>query len=151
MPNLDYISADLNRSSAMVQMDVCDIPYEDNHFDVILCSHVLEHIADDQRAMGELFRVLKPGGWAILQSPVDSGRARTFEDPNIVTPEDRERVFGHSDHVRIYGHDYKDRLDQAGFTVQLDEYGRDLGAEAIRRYSLRKDAEIYLCTKPRRE
>lgn len=151
MPSLDYVSADLNRSSAMVQMDVRDIPFEDDDFDVILCSHVLEHVADDQRAMGELFRVLKPGGWAILQSPLDSGRARTFEDPHVVTPEGRERVFGHSDHVRIYGRDYKDRLEQAGFTVHIDKYARDLGADAIRKYGLKKRAEIHLCTKPKRE
>ncbi len=86
MSNLDYISADLNSPMAMVKMDITNILYEDNSFDVILCSHVLEHAVDDRKAMRELFRVLKPGGWGILQVPIL--RDKTFEDPSIVSPED---------------------------------------------------------------
>ena len=70
MANLDYISADLESHLAVVKVDITNILYEDNSFDVILCSHVLEHVIDDQKAMRELFRVLKPGGWAILQVPI---------------------------------------------------------------------------------
>ena len=65
MSNLDYISADLNSPYAMIRMDVTNILYEGNYFDVILCSHVLEHVVDDKKAMLKFFRVLKPGAWAL--------------------------------------------------------------------------------------
>ena len=148
-PNLDYVSADLDSPLAMVKADIMNIPYKDDSFDVILCSHVLEHVADDQKAMRELFRVLMPGGWAILQSPVDRQRNETFEDPNVTSPQDRLRFFGQSDHVRVYGRDYKDRLEKAGFSVKVDGYVRSLGADEINVHGLREDEVIYLCTKPR--
>ena len=146
MSNLDYISVDLNSPSAMVKMDITNILYKDNSFDVILCSHVLEHVVDDRKAMRELFRVLKPGGWGILQVPIL--RDKTFEDPSIVSPEDRERIFGQKDHVRKYGLDYKDRLEGAGFTVKVDEYIRELGVHSVRTYGLKGNETIYFCTKP---
>ena len=105
-PNIDYLSADLNSPSAMVKMDITNIKYEDNSFDVIICNHVLEHIPDDRKAMSELYRVLKPGGWAILQVPISLLLNKTYEDPTVTTPEEREKVFGQSDHVRIYAKDY---------------------------------------------
>lgn len=147
MPNLDYISADLLSPLAMVKMDITNISYEDNFFDVILCCHVLEHIIDDHRALTELFRVLKPSGWAILQVPIDLNRDKTFEDANIVTPKERERIFGQKDHVRIYGRDYKQRLEKAGFTVKVDTYVRELTDDMIKKYGLKKDEVIYFCTK----
>lgn len=148
MSNLDYISADLESPLATVRMDITNILFDDNTFDVILCVHVLEHVMDDRKAMRELYRVLKPGGWAILQSPVDPDYEKTFEDPDIVSPEDRERFFGQKNHVRIYGRDYKDRLEEAGFTVKVDGYIRESGADLIERYGLEEhDTDIYLCTK----
>ncbi|MEG3066539.1 methyltransferase domain-containing protein [Acetomicrobium sp.] len=120
-----------------------------NQFDCIICYHVLEHIPDDQMAMKEIFRVLKPGGWAILQVPIL--RDKTFEDPSVITPEDRERVFGQRDHVRIYGLDYKDRLEQAGFSVKVDDYVKQLSSDVIERYGLMKDENIYFCSKPNLE
>ena len=147
LKNLEYVSADLYSPLAMVKMDITNILYEDDSFDVILCSHVLEHVMDDQSAMKELIRVLKPGGWAILQTPIDSHLHETFEDPTIVSDTGRERAFGQSDHVRIYGLDYKDRLEKAGFTVKLDSYATDLDADAIIKFGLMKDEEIYFCTK----
>lgn len=131
----------------MVKMDVTNIAMPDNQFDCIICYHVLEHIPDDEKAMTELFRVLKPGGWAILQSPVDHNRDKTYEDPSIVSPDERERAFGIKDHVRLYGRDYKDRLERAGFTVKLDCYVTELRDDKIKRYGLMKDEIIYLCTK----
>jgi len=148
-PNLDYVSADLDSTLAMVKVDIINIPYKDDSFDVILCSHVLEHVADDQKAMRELFRVLMPGGWAILQSPVDRQRNETFEDPNVTSPQDRLRFFGQSDHVRVYGRDYKDRLEKAGFSVKVDDYVRSLSADEINVHGLHEDEVIYLCIKPR--
>lgn len=147
LPNIVYTSADLYSPIAMVKMDITNIDYHDNSFDVIFCNHVLEHIVDDRKAMRELFRVLRPGGWAILQSPIDQKLDRTFEDPSIVRPKDRERVFGRKDHVRVYGRDYKDRLEQVGFTVKLDSYVKDLGIDMIRKYGLMADEDMYFCTK----
>jgi len=148
MSNLDYISADLNSPYAMIRMDVTNILYEGNYFDVILCSHVLEHVIDDKKAMMEFFRVLKPGGWAILQVPVFTDREHTFEDPQIKTPEEREIAFGQKDHVRIYGLDYRKRLEEAGFIVIVDDYVKGLSLEMVREFSLNRDENIYICTKP---
>lgn len=147
LPNLDYISADLQSKYAQIKMDITNIPCKDSFFDVILCSHVLEHVHKDKQAMRELFRVLKPGGWAILQVPIDSSLRVTFEDPEIVTPEDRKQYFGQSDHVRLYGRDYKDRLEEAGFSVKVDGYVRKLDTAMIEKCRLNKDEDIYCCTK----
>jgi SAM-dependent methyltransferase len=143
--SIDYLSADLSSPFAMVKMDITDIQYPDNHFDVIYCSHVLEHVPDDRRAMREFLRVLNPGGWAILQVPITA--EATFEDPTITSPEDRKRVFGQDDHVRCYGPDYKDRLAEVGFTVKADSFVRDLSDEEIRRLGLVGTGEVYFCTK----
>jgi hypothetical protein len=97
--------------------------------------------------MKELFRILRPGGWALLQSPIDPRRAETFEDPAIVSPRDRERAFGQHNHVRIYGRDYKERLRNAGFAVKVDGYARGLKAPVLTKYGL-SDEDIYFCKKP---
>src|SRR5262249_36838215 len=113
-PNLDYVSADLDPRRAMVKMDITDLSYPDGSFDVVLCSHVLEHVTDDRRALSELHRVLKPGGCAIVLVPIDYKRAETFEDPTVVSPGDRERLFWQADHVRLYGRDFRERLEETG-------------------------------------
>lgn len=102
---------------------------------------MLEHIPDNQMAMEEIFRVLKPGGWAIPQIYIL--RDKTFEDPSVKTPEDRERVFGQRDHVRVYGLDYKNRLEQAGFSVKIDDYVKQLSDDVVRKYGLMKDENTY--------
>ncbi len=147
LPKLDYLPADLDSPLAAVSVDITDIPYNDNTFDVIICNHVLEHIDDDRKAMSELCRVLKPGGWAIVQSPLDTKRAHTVEDAAIVSPQARKAHYGHDDHRRIYGQDYKDRLEAAGFSVRIDEYVRELGDDVIQKYRLTKNEYIYLCEK----
>jgi SAM-dependent methyltransferase len=148
LPNLRYITADIDSPLADVQMDIMDIHFEDAMFDMILCYHVLEHIPDDQRALSELYRVLKPGGWGIIQSPINLNYEKTFEDPSITSPQDRLRYYGHSDHKRWYGRDYRARLEAAGFTVKVDSYVRELDTELIERYGLRRDEDIYFVTKP---
>lgn len=148
LPNLDYVSGDIVPGKAMVQMDITDIKLPDNQFDCILCYHVLEHVTDDQKAMRELFRVLKPGGWAILQSPIDYTRKETFEDPSVTSPEERERLFGQSDHLRMYGRDYKERLEKAGFVVKVDDYVKKLPNRLIKKYGLDNTEDICFCTKP---
>lgn len=148
LPNLAYVSADLSSAFAMEMADITHIPHRDSAFDVILCSHVLEHVLDDRAAMSELFRVLNPSGWAILQSPVDTNRESTYEDAKITSPQAREMAFGQCDHVRVYGLDYKDRLERAGFAVQLESYARQLPAKYRERFGIRADEDIWFCTKP---
>jgi hypothetical protein len=145
--NLDYVSADMSSRSAMVRMDITDIQFPDDSFDVILCSHVLEHVGDDGRALCELRRILKPGGWAILQVPVDGSRERTFEDPRVTDAADRERLFGQSDHVRMYGRDYPQRLADAGFDVQVVAYAAHLGPDVVRVCGLDADENLHICRK----
>ena len=99
--------------------------------------------------MKELFRVLKPGGWAFIQWPIDPAREKTFEDETVVLLKDRERVFGQEDHVRIYGLDYGERLREAGFVVTEDPYVRDLDADFITRHGLERNVDIFRCDKPR--
>ncbi len=113
-----YLTADLYNPRAMVKMDITDIQYPDDSFDVIYCSHVLEHVLDDRQAMREFLRVLKPDGWAILLVPIGR-REKTYEDPTIVDPQERLKHFGKEDHVRIYGPDYADRLREVGFRVKV--------------------------------
>lgn len=146
-PRINYVTAGLDASFIQVEMDLVHMACKADLFDVIICSHVLEHIPDDVAAMRELRRVLKPGGLAFLQSPLDDQREATFEDENCRTPEDRARVFGQRDHVRIYGRDYPNRLEQAGFTVQVDDYVKTLPPETIRRYGLIAEEALYICTK----
>lgn len=147
LPNLEYITTDLFDRLAMVKMDITNITYEDNQFDVILCSHVLEHIPDEHKAISELLRILKPSGWAILQVPLDTRREKTFEDPSIVSPEDRRRNFGQEDHVRLHGLDYKERLEKAGFKVKVEDYVQELGAEKAKKYKLEETRNGHMCNK----
>jgi SAM-dependent methyltransferase len=143
---IEYISGDLESPTAMVRLDVTDLPFRDGWFDVVFCNHVLEHVPDDRRAMRELRRVLSRDGFAILQTPFEPDRATTFEDRSIVGASERERVFGHPEHVRIYGRDIHDRLREAGFAVRLDPYVRTLPAEVVARYGLDPREEIFFCT-----
>jgi SAM-dependent methyltransferase len=142
----DYLTADLFDPRAMVRMDITDIELADESFDVVYCSHVLEHVQDDRAAMKELFRVLKRTGWAILNVPITDDH--TFEDPSIVDPEERLRVFGQRDHVRRYGPDYIERLREAGFTVEVTGVA-DLTTEgeAVRMGLTSASGEIHFCTK----
>jgi SAM-dependent methyltransferase len=147
MKNLEYITADIESPLAKVKMDVHKIPFSDNTFDVAFCNHVMEHVNDDILAMSEILRVLKPGGWAIIQSPIDMDREETFEDPSIVSPSEREKIFGQNDHVRIYGRDYKQRLKKAGFDVKEDRFVMELDQQTVRRYALPANEIIFLCRK----
>jgi SAM-dependent methyltransferase len=143
---VNYLTADLLGPSAMVVMDITDIHYADQSFDVIYCSHVLEHVQDDRRAMREFYRVLKNDGWAILLVPVTS--ERTFEDPSIIDPRERFKIFGQTDHVRRYGPDYVDRLREAGFNVEITRVCDLVNDEEATEMGLASDnGQIYYCTK----
>jgi SAM-dependent methyltransferase len=142
----NYITADLSDSRAMVRMDVANISYPDQSFDVIYCSHVLEHVRDDRKAMREFYRTLKSDGWAILLVPI-SGEV-TVEDPSVVEPAERVRLFGQKDHVRRYGRDYVDRLHEAGFNVEIIRVDDVAHSDEMLRMGLTPaSGEIYHCTK----
>lgn len=148
MDNLDYVTADIESPLAKVKMDIHHIPFDENTFDVVLCNHVMEHVDNDLIAMKEIFRVLKTGGWAIIQVPFfHPVPDRTYEDRSITLRGDREKVFGQDDHVRKYGKDYTDRLRLAGFDVKEDNYIQDIDHELVARYALPADEIIYLCRK----
>ena len=145
--NLDYTTTDLFSPLADVKADICDLPFEDNQYDVILCNHVLEHIPDDTKAMQELYRVLKPGGMAILQIPQDLSRATTFADDTITDQKERAKIFGQYDHVRIYGRDYFNKLRSIGFKVIEEDYTNKIAPELVEKYCLAKGEIIPVCFK----
>lgn len=136
--NLDYTTTDLLSPLANVKADICNLPFEDNSFDVIFCNHVLEHIPDDTKAMQELYRVMKPNSWGIFQIPQDLSREKTFEDNSITDKKERAKIFGQYDHVRVYGRDYFDKLRSIGFKVKEVYYTQTLSAELVKKYCLAK-------------
>jgi SAM-dependent methyltransferase len=142
-----YLTADLVNPRARIKMDITQIQYPDQSFDVIYCSHVLEHVPDDRQAMREFHRTLKTDGWAVLLVPITA--ERTFEDHSITSPEDRLKHYGQIDHVRRYGPDYMDRLVEAGFRVAVFR-PHDLATpeQVIRMGLTPASGEVYYCTKP---
>lgn len=146
IPGIDYLSSDLSRPTAMVKMDLTDIQYPDNQWDIIICSHVLEHIPDDRKAMREMCRVLKPGGWFSVQVPVRE--TPTYEDWSITEPEERVKAFGQFDHVRVYGPDLADRLCECGFDAKMVQAGKVLPIAEVRRYGIKPKAILFHCVKP---
>lgn len=142
----NYVTADLESPLAKVKMDIHDIPFPDGSFDVVFCNHLLEHVEDDRRAMREICRVMRPGGWGIVLCPVNPARATTYEDPSITTPEGRREAFGQPDHLREYGRDYADRLAEAGFEVDSRDYIERFSPEEAARYGLRPET-IYMVRK----
>ncbi|MBD0254862.1 MAG: class I SAM-dependent methyltransferase [Cytophagales bacterium] len=147
MQNLDYITADIESPLAKVKMDIHRIPFPADTFDVAFCNHVMEHVDDDIQAMRELHRVLKPGGWAIIQSPMNTRLEHTFQDPAITSPADREKHYWQDDHQRLYGRDYGRRLERAGFRVTEDRFVMELDPPTVQRYALPREEIIYLCRK----
>lgn len=147
LTHLNYTTTDLNSPLADVKADICALPFEDNSFDIILCNHVLEHIPDDQKAMEELYRVMKPGGWGVFQVPQDLRRKVTFEDDSITDKKERARIFGQYDHVRIYGYDYFEKLRSAGFEVEEVDLTRKMPQAEVDRFRLAKGEIIPLVRK----
>ena len=145
--NLDYITSDLESPIADVKADICDLPFDDNSFDVVFCNHVLEHITDDTKAMQELFRVLKKGGFGIFQIPQDLSREHTFEDDTIKDRTERAKIFGQYDHVRVYGRDYFDKLRSIGFKVDEVDYTKKIAPEKLERFCLMKNEILPVCYK----
>jgi SAM-dependent methyltransferase len=145
--NIEYTTTDLLSPLADVKADICNLPFEDNAYDIIFCNHVLEHIPDDTKAMQELFRVLKPDGMGIFQIPQDLSRASTFTDDTIVDQKERAKIFGQYDHVRVYGRDYFDKLRSIGFKVIEEDYTHKIAPELVEKYCLAKGEIIPVCFK----
>jgi len=148
MKNLHYITADLESPLAEVKLDVQSMPFSDQEFDIVICNHVLEHVPDDKSAIGEIFRVLKRGGIALLLVPTDYSMERTYEDFSITEPSDRERHFRQKDHYRLYGRDYMNRLTDKGFTIREENYLFSLNEEDKNRFRLPVMEYMYGYYKP---
>jgi SAM-dependent methyltransferase len=139
-----YITADIESPLAKVKMDIHQIPFGENHFDVVLCNHVLEHVQDDIKAMSEIRRVLKSGGWAILQVPFFAPIPDvTFEDNSITDPRERERVFGQDDHVRLFGKDYTKRIERAGLKAEESNFATTVSE----RFGVQNKEVLYVASK----
>ena len=147
LPNLRYTAVDLyTRPHMDIKMDLAATPVPSATFDAIICIHVLEHVKDDRGAMRELFRVLKPGGWALISVPIRLDQ-KTYEDSTITTPEGRRQAFGEISHYRFYGYDLVDRLEACGFQVQCD-LGQDIDPQIMATYGLLDDENVFYCTRP---
>lgn len=152
LANWNYITTDFLTPNVQLKMDIMNISFDDDTFDLVICNHVMEHITDDMKAFRELHRIIRPDdGVALIQVPLDQTRQATFEDPAVTSPEERFRLFGQDDHVRVYGHDFVDRLKQAGFSVRTFDYKSILSSTDMFRYGLNFSAggvdDIYICTK----
>lgn len=146
--SIDYVCGDFFAKGYMYppyvrNMNVLNLPFPDNDFDMVMCNHVLEHVEDDRKAMNELYRVLKKGGIGILQVPMSKNIEKTLEDSLVKTPKDRLAIFGQIDHLRLYGLDYKSRLEECNFRVELVHFSNDV----IEKYGLDKNEDLYICHK----
>ena len=145
--NLAYTTSDLESPIADVKADICDLPFKTNEFDIVFCNHVLEHVPEDTKAMQELYRVLKPGGFGIFQIPQDLSRAETFEDNTITDKKERAEIFGQYDHVRVYGRDYFEKLRSIGFQVDEIDYTKKIIPEQLKRFCLMQNEILPVCYK----
>ena len=145
----NYITADIESPLAKVKMDIHDIPFGESEFDVVFCNHVLEHVDDDLKAISEIYRVLKPKGWAILQVPFFPPLPEvTEQDISITDPRERERRFGQDDHVRKYGLDYADRIRSQGFEVNEIDLTAEMDDIEVKHFGLPNGEIIYQAVKP---
>lgn len=147
----DYVTADLDpsRFAAAVRVDITAIPYDASDFDYVICIHVLEHIADDRRAIAELYRVLKPGGQAIIAVPTYGDT--TYEDPELDYA-GRNLHYGTGDHLRLNGLDFAAKLEAAGFDVDIvaiDDVPGNYVDRTVRSPHTESDRYLFHCTKLR--
>lgn len=140
-----YVTGDLNPTGVDLRLDLLQLDLPDAAFDAVLCSHVLEHVDDDARAMAELRRITAPDGWCIVMVPLDVGRSETYEDPSITSPEERVRAFWQHDHVRLYAPDIENRLAAAGFRVEVIRPLEAFAPEVTRRCGLLPVDWIFVC------
>jgi SAM-dependent methyltransferase len=144
--NLDYVTGDLLDPNVMVKMDITNIPFPDRSFDAIFCSHVMEHVPNDRKALDEFFRVLTSNGWAIFIVPIRMNKL-TDEAPEITDPKERERRFGQHDHVRFYGWDFKERLKESGFRVTIVRRDDLIDANQFEYMGISEKEVLFYCQK----
>ncbi|KST62711.1 class I SAM-dependent methyltransferase [Mastigocoleus testarum] len=145
LSHIDYTTVDISAPGVDYHTDITDLVFQDNTFDAIICSHVLEHIPNDIVAMQELYRVLLPNGIAYIQVPYRRHR-QTDEDLSVTDPTEREKRFGQFDHVRVYGTDFQERLEGVGFQVSVEYFAQELPTEVWKCYGLWDDV-IFCCRK----
>ncbi len=139
-----YETADLRQPGVTHRLDITRTGLPAGSYDAVIAHHVLEHIDDDRAAMRELFRILRPGGLAVLSTPINASRRETYENPAVVSPAEREVHFSAPDHRRYYGLDFADRLAKARFRVETFR----MPPESEPRYGLLRDEWIYIAHKP---
>ncbi|MEP6711837.1 MAG: methyltransferase domain-containing protein [Ferruginibacter sp.] len=148
--NIDYHPGDIFPHlcpKGTQYFDLLNHNLPDESFDVIICNHVFQYIEDDKKAMQNVFKLMKPGGWGIMQVPIDTTKKVTYEDSSITDPQERLKAFGLKEHVRYYSYDYADKLADAGFTVKVDDYTAQFTDEEIYKYGFWKGDAIYHCLK----
>jgi ubiquinone/menaquinone biosynthesis C-methylase UbiE len=143
LKNLKYVTADMESPIANVHLDIQNMPFPDNEFDVVICNHVLEHVENDNKALKEIFRVIKPGGFAIMHVPMNLTMDKTYEDPLITDPKEREKHFRQKDHYRLYGRDFPERVKKTGFKITEGNYTDELSNKMIERHRLIKKELMY--------
>ncbi|RZL97139.1 MAG: methyltransferase domain-containing protein, partial [Pedobacter sp.] len=148
--NIDYYPGDIFPHlypSGTKHFDLLNPSMPHNSFDAIICNHVFQYIPDDKTAMQTVYDLIKPGGWGILQVPINGTRQDTYEDDTITDPIEREKAFGLTEHVRYYGLDYAEKLRSFGFKVLVDNYSAAFSDEEIYRYGFWKNDPVYYVTK----
>lgn len=147
--SIEYFGADLNPQLADHEVDITAIPFQVNHFDLIICSHVLGHVPDEPKAIQEMKRVLTTDGLAIVMTVIDINNPKTYENPTVQTPAERLKHYGEDDLTRLHGMDFGQRLANEGFKVERLDYRLTFSKEDRKRYGLgRGEREVlYLCSK----
>jgi len=143
LKNIDYTTADMESPLADVKLDIQQMPFKNNEFDVVICNHVLEHVKDDKKAISEILRVLKKGGFALMHVPIDYSLKETYENKEITSPQEREKHFRQRDHYRLYGPDFPERLKKAGFIITDRNYTEELDEETVERFGIIKNEYMY--------
>jgi SAM-dependent methyltransferase len=147
IPSIKYISGDIDPMLAMRKIDITKIDYNENSFDVVLCSHVLSVVKNDKKAIQELYRVLKPKGTLILQTYIYKKYEKTFENFNIESNNERYKAYGKHYLQRCYGKDFIERFIKEGFSVDIHVPNKTLTADKIKKHGLQNSGVIYLFTK----
>ena len=150
--NIDYVPGDkmtlgYSNQKGVNHIDLTDLKYDDSSFDIILANHVLEHIPNDKKAMTEIYRTLKNDGLGVITVPINEKLEKTYENPSIVSPKDREKHFGQWDHVRLYAFDIKERFEHVGFEVEIIRYLNKFSKEEKEKYGFMYDVFIIVLKK----
>jgi SAM-dependent methyltransferase len=146
MQGVRYLSGDLYEPEALVRLDLTNLDLPDTCFDLVICIHVLAHVSNDRKAMREIHRVLRPGGTALIMTPLAGDRDETFEDPSIIGPDAREKAYGEWDFVRTYGRDFEERLKEANLDVEKLFPAEDLSDEHRKVLGVWND-RIFVCSR----